>query len=125
MRFLTTLKMREDVGAPPQALMEAMDKHIEDGYREGYLVDAGGLASIRDSRAVRVRNGRLQVIDGPFSEAKEVVGGYAFIEARSLDEAVALASRIVQLHVELWPGWEGESEIRQVFGSETRPPAGA
>jgi hypothetical protein len=125
MRFLTTLKMREDIGDPPQALVDAVGKHIEDGFREGYLVGAGGLASPSDSRAVRARDGRLQVVDGPFSEAKEVVGGYAFIEARSLDEAVALASRMVQLHLDLWPGWEGESEVRQVFGPDAESPAGA
>jgi hypothetical protein len=115
--------MREDAGEAPPALYEAMGKAIEDGFREGYLLDTGGLAPTVESKAVRVRGGQLQVVDGPFTEAKEVVGGYAFIEARSLDEAVALASRIVQLHIDHWPGWEGESEIRQVVGADA-PAAG-
>jgi hypothetical protein len=54
----------------------------------------------------------LSVIDGPFAETKEVVGGYAVVEAKSNDEAVALATRFMELHRVHWPGFEGECEVR-------------
>jgi hypothetical protein len=55
------------------------------------------------------------VIDGPFTEAKEVVGGYAIYDVKSKKEAIEATSRFMELHREHWPGWEGESEIRQIF----------
>jgi hypothetical protein len=56
------------------------------------------------------------VIDGPFTESKEVVGGFAMMDLKSKEEAIEVAQRFIELHREHWPGWEGESEIRQVFG---------
>ena len=56
--------------------------------------------------------------DGPFTEAKEVVGGYAEFELKSKEEAIEGAVRFMELHKKHWPGWEGETEIRQIFGPE-------
>jgi hypothetical protein len=67
---------------------------------------------------VRLSGGQLTVTDGPFTEAKEVVGGYAQFELKSKEEAIEGARRYMELHKELWPGWEGETEIRQMFGPE-------
>jgi hypothetical protein len=63
---------------------------------------------------VRLAGGKLTVTDGPFTEAKEVVGGYAVIEATSRDEAMEATVRFMQLHEEHWPAWEGECEIREL-----------
>lgn len=118
MRYLTMIKSRPNMGPPPPALMEAIGALTADGFRDGYLLEAGGLAP--EMVRVRVRAGKVDVVDGPFSEAKEIVGGYAMVEARSKEEATELGSRMMAAHAEHWPGWEGEVEIRSVFGN---PPA--
>jgi hypothetical protein len=63
----------------------------------------------------------VTVTDGPFTEAKEVVGGYAQFELASKQEAIEGAVRFMELHKKHWPGWEGETEIRQMFGPEDMP----
>ncbi len=114
MRYMTMIKSRPDFGMPPPALLEAIGALTADGFRDGYLLEAGGLAP--DAIVVRVRSGKLDVIDGPFAEAKEVVGGYSLVDCRSADEATELGTRMMQAHADHWPDWEGELEIRQVFG---------
>jgi hypothetical protein len=68
------------------------------------------------STRVRLSQGQVTAIDGPFTEAKEVVGGYAVFELKSKAEAIEGALRFMALHRKHWPGWEGETEIRQLFG---------
>jgi hypothetical protein len=116
---MTMIKSRPDFGPPPPALMEAIGALTADGFRDGYLLDAGGLAP--DAIVVRVRAGKVDVTDGPFSEAKEVVGGYSMVDARSRDEATELGRRMMAAHAEHWPGWEGELEIREVWGPGNPP----
>ena len=123
MRYLTTIKSSEQQGPPPPALMDAMGRLTEEGLRDGNLLESGGLAPTASGARIRVRDGRLHVTDGPFTEAREVVGGYAFIEARSREEAVAIATRVLQVHIDHWVGWEGEIEVRQVFGPDDGPPS--
>jgi hypothetical protein len=60
----------------------------------------------------------VTVTDGPFTEAKEIVGGYAQFELKSKQEAIEGAVRFMELHKKHWPGWEGETEVRQMFGPE-------
>ena len=67
---------------------------------------------------MRVSKGQLTVTDGPFTETKEVVGGYAQFELKSKEEAIEGAVRFMELHQKHWPEWEGETEIRQIFGQE-------
>lgn len=119
MRYLTMIKSKNDFGPPPPELMEAIGALTEEGFRDGNLLDAGGLAP--DGVVVRVREGKVDVIDGPFAEAKEVVGGYSMVDARSVAEATELSRRVMQAHADHWPGWEGEVEIRPVFGPEDFP----
>jgi hypothetical protein len=64
------------------------------------------------------------VTDGPFTETNEVVGGYAQFELKSKEEAVRSAVRFMELHKKHWPGWEGETEVRQMFGPEDFGPEG-
>jgi hypothetical protein len=75
-----------------------------------------GLAPTAASARVRLSRGKLTVTDGPFTEAKEVVGGYAVFELKSKQEAVDAAVRFMELHKQHWPGWEGETEVREIFG---------
>jgi hypothetical protein len=82
------------------------------------MLGNGGLAPTAQSTRVRVSKGQLTVTDGPFTEAKEVIGGYAQFELKSKQEAIDGAVRFMDLHRKHWPEWEGEAEIRQIFGPE-------
>ncbi len=118
MRFMVMVKTGENQGPPPKELMEAMAKRAEESGRAGALLQTGGLAPSLMGARVRVSGGKLTVTDGPFTEAKEVVGGYAVVEARSKEEAIEGARWLMQLHIDYWPGWEGEAEVRHLVNSE-------
>jgi hypothetical protein len=115
MQFMTMLKMSEDVGAPPPDFFEAMGAYIASVAASGRLLTTGGLLPSSAGAQVRASAGKVVVTHGPFTEATELVGGYAVFEVGSREEAVALATEFVQLHVDHWPGWEGAAEIRQVM----------
>ena len=114
MRYLSMIRGSEKQGAPPQALMDAMDVYVAKRLQEGTVVSMGGLASSQSGFRVRVAKGRLTTTDGPFSESKEVIGGYAVIAAESREEALRSTLEFMQLHVDHWPEWEGECEVREM-----------
>jgi len=122
MRFMMLVKSGENKGLPPKELMDAIAKLAEDSNKAGTMIATGGLAPTSMSTRVRVSRGQLTTTDGPFTEAKEVVGGYAVFELKSKEEAIEGAKRFMELHKKHWPGWEGETEIRQIFGPEDFPP---
>ena len=121
MRFITMVRSAESNGPPPPELMEAMAKLVMETAESGKLVEAGGLAPTSAGARVRLSGGRLTVTDGPFAEAKEVIGGYAILELDSKEQAIQEATRFLELHRKYWKGWEGESEIRQL--DDTPPEA--
>ena len=125
MRYLVFVKMREDVGDAPAELQEVMGREMAESFASGSMIDAGGLYPTAQSTEFRVSGGQLLTSDGPYAEAKEVVGGYAIIEARSPEEALAGGRRVAEIHVQHWPGWEGSVEIRRISGAEESPPASA
>jgi hypothetical protein len=114
MRFLSIVKASENQGPAPQALQDAMAKLTADSLKSGSLIHSGGLGPSSSGVRVRSTGGKLTVIDGPFSEAKEVVGGYAVLEFKSREEAIEAAVAFMRLHQQHWPGWEGECEVRQL-----------
>ena len=116
MRFMTLVKSAESNGQPPQALMDAIGKLGDEAVRNGTMIQMGGLFPSIAGARLRVANGKIVVTDGPFSEAKEVIGGFAVFELPSKEAAVDAARRFMELHREHWPGWEGETEVRQIFG---------
>ena len=119
MKFMMLVKHAENQGAPPKELMDAIDRLAQEDAKAGRkMLGNGGLAPTAQSTRVRISKGQLSVIDGPFIEAKEVVGGYAQFELNSMQEAIDGAVRFMELHRKHWPGWEGETEIRQIFGPE-------
>jgi len=97
---------------PTRELMEAMGKLADREIKAGRMLDSGGLMPVRTGAQVRIADGKLSVIDGPFVEAKEVVGGYAIFELRDKQEALASAKEFMQLHLDHMPGWEGTCEVR-------------
>jgi len=116
MKYLSFVRSSEKYRemSPPPALMAAMEKLIEKCSREGSLVDTGGLAPSRDSFTMRLENGTLTTKDGPFTESKEVIGGWAILSADSKAEALRLTEEFMELHRKYWPGFEGECEVRPI-----------
>ena len=114
MRYMMFVKMAEDVDPAPAALGEAVRAEMQDLFASGTMVDAGGLASSPESTQIALRSGDVIVTNGPWAEAKEVAGGYAILEARALEDAVEAARRLVEIHKEHWPGWEGAVEVRPI-----------
>ena len=121
MRFITMVRAAENSGPPPPELMDAIAKLGEEAAKAGTLVDTGGLGPTAAGARIRVAGGRLTVTDGPFAEAKEVIGGYAIFEVDSKEQAIEEASKFMELHRKYWKGWEGETEIRQL--DDMPPPA--
>ena len=117
-QFMTMLKMREDAGAPPPDFFEAMGSYIARVAASGRLITTGGLLPSSAGAQVRATGGEIVLTHGPFTEATELVGGYAVFEVASRYEAIGLVTEFVQLHVDHWPGWQGAAEIRQI----TEPP---
>ena len=111
MRFMFIVKSAH-AGPPPPALLEAMHKLANREIAAGRMLDNGGLMPAATGAQVRVTDGKLSVIDGPFVEAKEVIGGYAVFELQGKEEALASATEFMQLHKDLFPGWEGTCELR-------------
>lgn len=109
MRFLSIYKHKERTIPPTAAEMETMGKLIEEGMKAGWLVATEGcLPSALGSR-VRRSNGKLSITDGPFTEVKEVVGGFAILKANSKEEAIELTRRFLDV------AGDGECELRQLY----------
>ena len=96
-RFMGFVKMREGIGAPPQALFDAMDTYIGEQAQQGHFLDGGGLFGTEDAVNFVVRNGETTRVDGPYAEAKEVVGGWALLQYDSLEAAVAGQQEFAEL----------------------------
>ena len=113
MRFMYIVTSPQPDRGPSPALMEAMGKLADREIKAGRMLDTGGLLPIAMSGAqVSITDGKLGVVDGPFVESKELIGGYAIFELRDMAEAVAAAREFMQLHLEHMPGWEGTCEVR-------------
>jgi hypothetical protein len=117
MRFMSIITSAHN-GMPTPELMEAMGKLADREIKAGRMIDMGGLMPLADGVQVRIRDGELSVIDGPFVEAKEVIGGFAIFEFRNKEEALAAAVEFMQLHKQHMPGWEGTCEVRAMAGPE-------
>ena len=115
MRFMTLVKGHENAGPPPKSLLDAIAKLGAEGTKAGTLLETGGLYPSATGARVRLSGGKVTVTDGPFTETKEVIGGYAIFELKSRAEAIDATRRFMELHRTHWPGWEGETELRQIF----------
>ena len=117
MKYLTFIRHPESYRSspPPQALMQAMVGFVEKCKRDGTLVDTGGLLPSKDGLRIRLAGGKLTLTDGPFSEAKEIIGGWAILQAKSREEVVRVSTEFMELHRKHWPEFEGECEVRPMF----------
>lgn len=121
MRYMMFIRNGEDftMADVPQSLFGAMGEFIEAATKDGSIVDTAGLKPTKEGKRVRLAGGQLSVVDGPFTETKEVVGGYALIEAKSLDDAMAIATEFMEIHRAHWPKYEGSCEVRQLDTGES------
>lgn len=116
MRYLSMVRINENSGlVPSEQLMQDMGKLIEEMTRAGKLVQTSGLRPTKEGVRVRQRHGSQSTVDGPFVESKEVIGGFAILEAASMSEAVELTRRFLRLHGN---EWDVECEVRQMEGPE-------
>jgi hypothetical protein len=111
MRIMYIMKSSQE-GQPSADFLAAAHKLADREIKAGRMLDNGGLMPLAMGKQVRLTAGKLSVIDGPFVEAKEIVGGYAIFELPGMEEAVAMATEFMQLHKDHLPGWEGTCEIR-------------
>jgi hypothetical protein len=114
MRYMMLIKHTDDYRGKtiPPGLIEAMGEFVGEYAKQGKFIDGVGLKSTHKGKKVRLRGGKLQVIDGPFIESKELVGGYAIVDVESDEEALDIATKFMELHRIHWPEFEGESELR-------------
>ena len=112
MRFLSIYKAPERNAPPSQEEMSKMGKLVEDGMKSGYLVGTEGCLPTSLGARVRLTDGKLKVIDGPFTESKEVVGGFAILQAKSKEEALEYVKQFLQVV------GGGECELRQLYEAD-------
>ena len=109
MRFLSIYKAKETNVPPSPEHMASMGKLIEEEMKAGVLVGTEGCLPSAKGARVRVADGKFTVTDGPFTESKELVGGFALLEVKSKDEAIAAIKRFLDVV------GEGECELRQLY----------
>ena len=117
MRFISMIRVDENSGqVPSEQLMSDMGKLIEELTRAGRLISTAGLRPTSEGVRVRLRRGKLSTTDGPFTETKEVIGGYAILEAKSKEEAIEHTRRFLEVHGD---EWDLECEVRQLDGPDS------
>jgi hypothetical protein len=110
MKFLCVYKPAKPEGTPPQPdEMERMGKLIEDGFKSGWLLATEGCLPSALGARVRRSDGKFTVKDGPFTESKEIIGGFALIKVQSKEEMIELTKRFLDV------AGDGETEIRQIY----------
>jgi hypothetical protein len=114
MRYMMFIKHPGDydMSNVPPALFGAMGEFVQEYASKGVFIDGAGLKPLAKATRIRLAKGKLEVKDGPFAEAREVVGGYALCECATHEEAVDLATKFMELHRIHWPEFEGETELR-------------
>ncbi|HWF16725.1 MAG TPA: YciI family protein [Acidimicrobiales bacterium] len=115
MRFLgyTLANEAETPTEPPRPeLYEEMGKFVQEAISAGVIVATGGISPTSEGVKISLKNGEFSVVDGPFAEAKEIVGGWALMECRDIDEAVEWSKRFIGVL------GEGEVRVRPVSGPE-------
>jgi len=116
MRFMYIVTSPKPQGSPTPELMAAMHKLADREIKAGRMLDSGGLMPVATGAQVKITGGELSVVDGPYVETKELIGGFAIFELRDKEEAVAAAVEFMQLHKDFMPGWEGTCELRAFAG---------
>ncbi|MEO5666133.1 MAG: YciI family protein [Nocardioides sp.] len=117
------VRMEENIGMPPQSLFDAMDAYIGERQANGVFIDGGGLYGTEDAVNFVVREGEVTRVDGPYAEAKEIVGGWSLLEYATIEEAVADQEEFAALHAKHWPEVTVVATLRQISGGPEAPSA--
>lgn len=117
MRFMFIIKSEAEAMPTPE-MAQAMHELAREEIAAGRMIQDGGLMPERTAKAVRIRKRKMMVLDGPFTETKEVIGGFAIFELPDEAAAVESARRFLDLHLRFMPDWEGTCEVRQIAGSQ-------
>lgn len=119
MKYLAMIRVDETTGrTPSDRLQEEMGKLFQEWIRDGKLVRTAGLRPTGEGFRVRSRYGKIAAVDGPFTETKEVIGGYFVLEAADREEAMELTRQFLTAHAD---EWELECEVRPLDGQEFGP----
>jgi hypothetical protein len=118
MRYMFILKSSTPPSAPAEGLMKAMHEMAQREVRAGRMIADGGLAPRSTATEVRLHKQKLAVLDGPFTETKEVIAGFAIFELPDHQAAVDCAKDFLGLHQEHLPDAEFTMEIREIAGSQ-------
>jgi hypothetical protein len=124
MRYMMIIKGDENFsasGPPPQELIEEIGRLGEAAAKAGKIVSMGGLKPSSEGAKVSIKNGKLSVTDGPFTEAKEMIGGFTIMNLKSKAEAIEEARKFMELHRKLWPKWDGTCEVRLMYEEGEHP----
>lgn len=113
-RFMGFVRMEENIGTPPAAMFEAMDGYISERAAKGVFLDGGGLYGTEDAVNFITRDGQTTRVDGPYAEAKEIVGGWSLLQYDTLEEAVADMEVFADLHAKHWPEVTVVATLRQI-----------
>ncbi len=116
MRFMFLMHCTYE-GQPTPELLAAMHDMAKTEVAAGRMIADGGLAPLATGKRVRIKGRKLVVMDGPFTETKEVIGGFAVFELPDMDAAVDCARRFMDLHIQHAPDWQGVCEVRAMAGS--------
>ncbi len=119
MRFMTIVKTRETGARPSPALIEKIGKLGEEAAKKGAMVGFGGLMPTSAGARARLANGKITITDGPFTEAKEVIGGYAIYDVASKQDALEWTRTFLEAHIGLWDQ-ELEVEVRQMMDEPSK-----
>ena len=124
-RYMVLITLSEDYRNQPipQGLLDEMGQFLDENQKSGVLLDTNGLAPTSEATRVRLSRGKLAVTDGPFTETKEVVGGYVLVQLPSTQEAIGLATTFMEMHRRHWPELEAACELRRIEGEESAAPA--
>jgi len=118
MRYMFIVSGSESLaesGPPPAALVEAIGTLCEEAIKESKMVSFGGLKPTSTGARMRIANGKIVTTDGPFTESKEVIGGFSIYNVASKEEALEEVRKFMELHHEHWPKWQGQVELREMY----------
>ena len=103
------------IHGPSPEFMAIIGDYVGKAFASGNVIATGAMEPIQQATIVEPVMGKASVVDGPFAEAKELVGGWVLLEAASREDAIRTAREFVQLHIDNWPGWNGYSDLHEVY----------
>jgi hypothetical protein len=118
MKFFITLvadPASTAVNPPSDEFMGIMGQYVGKALASGNVIATGAMEPIQQGTVVGPVGDKARIVDGPYGEAKELVGGWVLLQAADRQEAIDNAEEFIQLHIDNWPGWNGHGIVREVY----------